>query len=55
MPAILQRRSSSVKVALLIRELTTGGAQRQLALLACELNRRGHDVTVLTMSRRAEM
>jgi glycosyltransferase involved in cell wall biosynthesis len=38
-----------VKICFLIRSLDIGGAQRQLVNLALGLDRRGHDVAVLTM------
>jgi glycosyltransferase involved in cell wall biosynthesis len=38
-----------MKVMFLVRDLAVGGSQRQLALLAAGLARRGHDVTVVVL------
>jgi glycosyltransferase involved in cell wall biosynthesis len=38
-----------MKVLFLVRDLAIGGSQRQLALLAAELARRGHDVAVAVL------
>jgi hypothetical protein len=38
-----------VRITFVIRRLDVGGAERQLALLAAELARRGHAVTVVTL------
>jgi glycosyltransferase involved in cell wall biosynthesis len=38
-----------MKVMLLVRDLAVGGSQRQLALLAAGLARRGHDVAVVVL------
>jgi hypothetical protein len=38
-----------MKVMFLVRDLAVGGSQRQLALLAAGLARRGHDVAVVVL------
>ena len=38
-----------MKLLFLIRSLDLGGSERQLVILARELSRRGHDVTVATL------
>lgn len=43
--------SDSLRVTLVIDDLGPGGAQRQLAMLAAGLRRRGHEVVVLTYRR----
>ena len=44
----LRQQPAGVAVLLLLRSLHMGGAERQLALLACELKHRGHAVMVLS-------
>src|SRR5229473_716406 len=38
-----------MKVSFFIRDLAVGGSQRQLAVLAAALARRGHDVAVIVL------
>ena len=38
-----------MKVLLFVRDLAVGGSQRQLAVLAAGLSRRGHDVAVAVL------
>ena len=38
-----------MKVVFLVRDLAVGGSQRQLAVLAAGLARRGHDVAVVVL------
>src|SRR5437764_4292510 len=41
--------SAGMKVLLFVRDLGVGGTQRQLAVLAAGLARRGHDVAVVVL------
>jgi hypothetical protein len=38
-----------MKILLFVRDLTIGGSQRQLAVLAAGLSRRGHDVAIIVL------
>src|SRR5882757_5482467 len=47
--AVQRTLSATMKVLLFVRDLAVGGSQRQLAVLAAGLARRGHDVAVAVL------
>lgn len=51
----MSKRSQPLKISYVIGSLSTGGAERHVAMVSMELTRRGHDVSIYCLLRGAQL